>query len=240
MLYQRWQPFVPAAPVHAHIAALRDAGMGGRRIAAAAGLHYSTVRSLIHGKRGKAPSDRVRAATAAAILAVTYQPAGRTTVDATGTHRRLQALVAVGWSQARLAARLGMNRANFGALLARDRVNHSTAQAVAALYDELWDQDPPAATRHEQAGITRARRHAADHGWAAPMAWDDDSLDDPAAVPEGAAAPGAPARKLPAADELAWLKRQGDTVAGIAQRFGVSEASVHTALRRAAATEVAG
>lgn len=95
-----------------------------------------------------------------------------------GTRRRLHALTAVGWSAHALAERLGVTQGVVAALSTRTkRVHPSTAAAVRRLYDDLWDQTPPAA------GSERARRYAAAQGWPPPMAWDDDDLDDPAATP---------------------------------------------------------
>lgn len=74
----RWQPYVDADPVRAHVATLRAAGIGWRRIARIAGLNESVVWKLVHGDpaRGLAARQRVRPATAAALLAVTVDGRG--------------------------------------------------------------------------------------------------------------------------------------------------------------------
>lgn len=228
---------VPAAPVRAHVARLQAAGVGWRRIAELAGIGTGPMKKLLwgHRSRGHGPSTRVRPATAAAILAVRADlssPAAHAYIDATGTHRRLRALVSIGWSQRRLADALGLTRSNFGAMMTRTQVRGATARAVADLYEQLWNKTPAAANRWEETGISYARRYAAEHGWPPPMAWDDDTIDDPDATAD------VPTRmpvlpRLPSGDELLWLLTQGETIATLARRYGALELSVERAVYRA-------
>lgn len=104
---------------------------------------------------------------------------GGTVIDASGTRRRIQALVAIGWSQSKIAARLGWTPANLSALLRRDRTVAATARAVRDLYEELWDQAPPEDTHRDKIAAARARNHATKCGWLPPAAWDDDLIDIP-------------------------------------------------------------
>lgn len=104
-----------------------------------------------------------------------YLNGGPLTVDATGTRRRLRALACNGWTNDLLAARLGVSGSAVRAWTYNERVRRSTVARVAALYDQLWDQ-PGASSR------TAAR--AARAGWAPPLAWDDDTIDDPASRPD--------------------------------------------------------
>lgn len=174
---------VDAAPARAHVLELMKAGMGWKVVAARAGVAQGVVSALLYGKTGRAAAPkRIRPATAQALLAVaTPGPAdlspGRV-IDGTGTRRRLQALVALGWTQTALAERLGMELSNLGRLLAGGRVTAGRATAVAALYDQLWTRQPPAGP-----GRDRARKRAAAQGWPGPLAWDDATIDDPAATP---------------------------------------------------------
>jgi hypothetical protein len=177
--YGRWNPFVDAAPARAHVQALRDAGMGWRRIADHAGLSQRVVSMLLHGRTGRAPTKRIRPETAERLLAVTLDLADRQLVDAAGTRRRIQALVAVGWSQTRLADHLGILVTNLISVTRRDRVTVAKRRAVAKLYDELWNVEPPAGTRWERISVIRAQNLARREGWPRPMDWDDDRIDDP-------------------------------------------------------------
>jgi hypothetical protein len=111
--YGRWQPYVDASPARQHVEELRAAGMGLKLIARHSGVAHGALAKLIYGdaQRRLAPSKRIRPETERKILAVqaTIDTLGATVhVDATGTRRRLQALVAVGWSQSQLARRLDM------------------------------------------------------------------------------------------------------------------------------------
>lgn len=87
--FDRWQPFVDAAPVREHICALRAAGIGVERIAVLARISTSHVRELANpGRVGNPGVQRVRPATADRVLRVRIDQANRAPrshVDATGT-----------------------------------------------------------------------------------------------------------------------------------------------------------
>lgn len=228
--YGRWSPYVDAAPAAQHVAWLTYHDLGLKTIAARSGVPHGTLWKLVYGVPGRGPSKRIRQSTAERLLALRPTPdalAGGVTVDATGTRRRLQALVAIGWPQSRLGQRLGVDPSNMNALLTRSRVTAATARAVAALYDELWDTPAP-----QSPGATRARRHAAARGWPPPLAWDDDTIDDPEAVPDvGEAEPRRGGRKLHV-DDLEWAVRTGGTWADLPTRFGVRRDAIEQACRR--------
>lgn len=163
MAYGQWQPYVDADPVREHIEKLQTFGLGWMTIAALSGVPRGSVSKLIYGdaKRGMAPSKRVRPKTAAAILAIEPDmdvlPDGAM-IEGTGTRRRLQALIANGWAQNRLAERLGMHRTNLNKmLLGHNYVRCGTARAVTMLYNDLWDQAPPQAEHRAKISANRAR-----------------------------------------------------------------------------------
>jgi hypothetical protein len=173
--------FVDAEPVRAHVRSLMAAGVGWQRIARLSGVPSGGLSYLLYGdpKRGRPPTTKLWPSTAQRLLAVRADTelAGGAHVPADGTRRRLQALVAVGWSQSALARRLGMEPTNFFGLLGRTQVRADTARAARALYEELWNRTPRVETRHQRASITRARKLAAARGWLPPVAWDDDLID---------------------------------------------------------------
>lgn len=111
-----------------------------------------------------------------------FQP-GR--LDATGARRMLQALAAVGWSARALHARSDLYTTHIQVIRSgRARwVTAETERSVKALYDRLWDQCPPRGDRHQVGAITRTKLFAAQQGWAPPLAWDDEAIDDPTAEP---------------------------------------------------------
>jgi AraC-like DNA-binding protein len=106
---------------------------------------------------------------------------------AMGTHRRIQALVAIGWTLAEIGRRIGVHPTNVTRLVAGDQVWASTARAVSALYEELWNTRPPAETKQEKISRSRALNMAVARRWLPPMAWDDIDADPepPVAESEG-------------------------------------------------------
>lgn len=98
-----------------------------------------------------------------------------------GVQRRLRALARIGWGAAPLATGLGVPVKSVERWRRGDypTVMPETAARIAALYDRLWDRPPAPCS-----GTTRARAAAARAGWAPPLAWDDDTIDDPAATPQ--------------------------------------------------------
>lgn len=184
---------VDAEPVREHLEMLRASGLGWKRIAALAGVGDTAVCQLIYGRKAAVADPRhgerlkrVSRRTAEAILAV--QPSlellGRAVLVPSRPYaRRLQALVAIGWSGSQLARMLGSTPTNFRLLReyeadpAGARVTVSTARAVVALYERLALSRPPAATRGQRAAVTRSIAYAAARGWPRPMDWaavDDD------------------------------------------------------------------
>ena len=230
--YGTWKPLVDADPVRDHIQELRDAGIGWIRLADLVGVSTASLKGIVHGRRGNPPVKQVRAATAEKILAVRPDPAHvaeGALVDATGTRRRIQALAAVGFTFTSLAPHLGTNRLYVGDIATADKVMARTARKAAEVYDRLWDADPQ---RHgaTAVGVSRAKRLAAREGWPPPLAWDDETIDDPAAVPHAE-----PERRRlgDTASEIGWLLETGERdPETIARRLGVETGSVKRALAR--------
>ena len=87
------------------------------------------------------------------------------------TRRRLQALGAIGWTAADIAAETGLTRHavhDIRGRAARLWVSQATAQVIADVYDQLCMTVGPSE-------ITRQR--ARDYGWLPPLAWDDIDAD---------------------------------------------------------------
>ncbi|MGW2384345.1 hypothetical protein [Streptomyces sp. NPDC001658] len=163
-------------------------------LAARLDLPSGAFKNLMRGANGRPPGRTVRRETAEAVLG--YWPCledfpDTALIDATGTRRRAQALAVLGWSGGRLAPQVGMFKDNFNTCLRGERVSARFARKVAGLYDLLWTQRP------EDHGVppgvaSRVRSRAASAGFYGPLAWDDDTIDDPKAVPmTDASAPAA-------------------------------------------------
>lgn len=98
---------------------------------------------------------------------------GRTRkVDATGTHRRIQALMVNGWSLDQIMERAGYRKSGNWIKYDATTLHVNTAAKIAEVYNELWDKPGPSKWTRTYA----ERRH-----FLPPLAWDDDTIDDPAA-----------------------------------------------------------
>jgi hypothetical protein len=181
-VYGRARGNVPADEARDHLRSLTAAGIGVKQAALLSGVAYSTLARLLWGDagRGKPPNQHVRASTAARILAIEASAAnladgGR--VDATGTRRRLQALITIGWTRASLARQLHRSTASVRRTLTSASVTVATAEAVRDLYDQLWNTAPDESTPARHNASEAARIYAGQHGWLPPMAWDDIDTD---------------------------------------------------------------
>ncbi len=173
--YGRWRPLVDAGPVREHLAVLAGRGIKTKRVSQLSGISHPAIVRIAEGR-----TVRVRAQTAEAILAVQPSPdllTPRAHVDGAGTRRRLQALVAVGWTRSKLAEHIGIHHTNLCGIVTADSVRADTARKVAAAYDALWDRQPPMGTPADRRAAAAARREAAEKGWLPPAAWDDDLID---------------------------------------------------------------
>lgn len=109
-------------------------------------------------------------------------------VDATGTRRRIQALMCLGWSQSALERRSGIQQKVLSDHLYRDYVSTRSRDRIAELYEQLSHLIPPTENAGQRISVNKARAYARRHGWAPPLAWDDiDNDPEPAtAEPSGA------------------------------------------------------
>ncbi|WP_331731862.1 hypothetical protein OG298_45275 (plasmid) [Streptomyces sp. NBC_01005] len=188
----QWEPFVDAEPVREHLRQVNAAGMPYRAICERLGLaHESSLQHLMWGRGEHGPGRQVRCETAELVLS--YWPSmedfpDAARIDATGTRRRIQALAVRGWPRHVMAKRIGMDESNFRKAVNRDRITARLARQVAAVYDALWDQDP---LEHGVPlnAVSRVRADAARLGFWSALAWDDDTIDDPSAVPQTDAVP---------------------------------------------------
>lgn len=153
---------------------------------------------------------------------------GRLTyADPTGTRRRLQALGALGWSKAAIAAATGVHERQIAQLRSWDRpIWRSTAERVRRGYDALSMRLPP-----DTPTARRNRTDAARRGWLTPLHWDEGTIDDPAAEPWRPSRYGTRGSTV---EDIAWCIEGGETnPEAIAGRVGIAPTSVKDLLRKA-------
>lgn len=221
MAYGQWEPFVDAAPVREHLRAINASGMPISAVCERLGLpHTSSLQHLLYGRGEYGPGQQVRRETAQLVLS--YWPGladfpDHARIDPTGTRRRVQALAVRGWPRHLMATEIGMSATYFKKALHKDRITAHVARLVADLYDAWWDQDP---LEHglSRIAVNRVRADAARDGFHGPLAWDEETIDDPKA--------------LPATDAVQPVATEGDNVAA---RWLMGESVI---LDRAARSEV--
>jgi hypothetical protein len=95
-------------------------------------------------------------------------------VPSIGSVRRIQALMAAGWTGTYLAERLDVRRPNLPTHTRYPTIRAWKAKQIADLYDEV----------HMRAGPSeRTRARAELHGFLPPEAWEGVDIDDPTALP---------------------------------------------------------
>ncbi|MGY4543279.1 hypothetical protein ACVWY0_003212 [Arthrobacter sp. UYNi723] len=215
-----------------HVQAMvRDHGVSLRGIAEAAGVSAFIISDLNRNIKQAIHRDTEKAILAVTAEAVLARPNAEGFVPNIGGRRRIQALMAMGWRHQDLKPMLGLNTAN----IVHQQGEWFTKRkhdAIKELYDRLWDKRGPAGTL----SINRIIKA----GYAPPLAWDDETIDDPNAVPDfGAKAPG----RGPAAEgtvskadtlleDVEFLLSEGLTWEAITDRLGIVPKSLDKNLRR--------
>lgn len=211
---------VPAAPVRAHINALLADRWSMRAIAELAGVSAGVVSVVAAGKQ-----PTVRRVTARRILAVTpdrrFERINRAGfVLSTGACRRIEALLALGWRHDDISEAAGLPFRRSAVVLhqAGGWIAQTTHDGIVRAYEAL--SMTPGPSPH-----TRGR--SARLGYAPPLAWDDEDIDDPNATPNmGEAAHGMDL------DEWVRLVRYGEDPDRAAERCGVTLSAIARAAYR--------
>jgi hypothetical protein len=174
---------IDPAPVRAHIQRLQK-HMTLSGIAATVGSSASHLRKIMAGTH-----PTMRPDLAARILAVSATTQiGTHWVAGIGAQRRIQALAAIGYSFERIATLSdGCHKLNVRAIAyeERDWISSDYNESIKAVFDQLCMTPYAPRNGHERAGVTRIMKRATASGWAPPLAWDDETIDDPAAKPVG-------------------------------------------------------
>lgn len=170
---------VDATPIRRHLLVLRRT-MSFRNIAEAADLEYTSVWKIAHGHR-----RTVLRTTAEKVKAVTPTN-GHTLVSSVGSQRRIHALTAMGWTGHETGRRVGERRGhawtNITRVTQENQITAMLAHEISLVYEEMSKQTPPSGLANR-----RAKARAQQNKWAPPPAWEEESIDDPAAEPDWAA-----------------------------------------------------
>lgn len=214
-----------ATQVRVHIERLIARSWTQAQIAAAAGISQPAVSIILSQQY-----TGVHRNTAAAILDIRLDktpPIPRGLVDATGTRRRLQALMVLGYTLPDIAHRVRVAESSLHQTIDGrwEKVRTLTATKVTRVYRQLSTIPAPPTRTAEH-----ARNQGMAWGWHGPMAWAD--IDDPACEPDPEETP-APSHVH--ADDVAELAARGLDDAQIGRRLGVSP---RTVLRARAAHDI--
>jgi len=151
------------------------AGWSPCAIASAAGVPERTVRGGLDARSHGVNHLWTRRVAEALIASADWPTVGH--VPALGATRRVQALTAIGWTVADLAAARGVPAMTLSVIRGGKvrQVHAPTHRAIREMYDELSMTPGPSAI---------ARKLGADRGYVPPLGWADDAaLDDPDAGP---------------------------------------------------------
>jgi len=225
--YGTWQPYIDATPTRQHLLMLHNAGISYIQIGEQSGLHENHVRRIANGH-----SKQVRPETEQAVLALTVEGMQRKVLPVTGSARRLQALVAIGWPFTTLATYIGLNPRGICRINYQPYIFQSTADAIVKAYGQLKDQKP------EDHGVSlvgaqKSRALARRRGWPDPVWWEDyghidDPTFEPTSVDQGLSRNAlGDARR----EEIAHLGSFNLSIEEIADRLGLSVKHVREVLR---------
>lgn len=162
---------VDPAPAIKHIQKLLNEGATQKGIAEAAETSPVEIWAILTGRH-----PTIRQATRDRILAVT-QTVRFDVTDATGTVRRLRALIADGHTAAEITAAFGISTDTITRVLrgTLEIVSVRTANTVTAAYKAM---------AHTEGTSARNRLRGKREQWAPPECWDDINIDDPEAFPD--------------------------------------------------------
>lgn len=228
--------WVDAEPVRQHVYWLMSKGLTAYGIAHIAGVSSAQMSRLLGRDYPKA-STKIRAINAALLLSVKPDDhTDKTRVSAVGTQRRIRALYAIGWTGQHIADRLGCHRSLIQ-FWQQDTTTHvlgATADAIAEIYQQLHLTSGPSIQN-----VYRARKH----GWLPPLAYDDDTIDDPTfdpviedaddifdliAVEEATKRRGVRLTHIEKAAAIDLMLQRGMTHTDISIHFGMSKSwSIH-------------
>jgi len=169
-----------------------------KSLSLASGIRRGTILKL--RARATGPDSIVMLSTRTAIL-TSY----RNAYTPIGLARRLQAITAMGWSMGVVADGTPFSMDAYKRVrrgVTRQFVQHELGLCIVAAY-EKYGMTPAPVSRSS----TRTRKWAEAKGWRTALAWEDETIDDPAARPRGVTGSRRPQKTD--VDEIAVLRAIG-------------------------------
>jgi hypothetical protein len=209
---------VPADRASAHLDVLLAAGWTKKDVADAVGLWVTTVHKI-------RPGVDIHATTEPLILALRPEDSpnsSRSSHDATGFTRRVNGLLWMGHPVNSYAHRLGVSAGRVHNVKWLGRVSLGLHNRMVEVYDDLHFVPGPS-------WMTAAKARAMGH--IPPFAWD--TIDDPAAEPQGLRSVSSRRTYASTAEEYTHFKSLGMSDHAIARALGLRPDSLSQALLRA-------
>lgn len=165
--------YVDSDPARITLQHLLDAQVPLQALARSTGVSATGLEAIVSGRRTYL-QRRTADAIAGLTMASVYEQQADGMVPKIGAVRRVQALMAMGWTRDHLdaAGATSLPRLLHGQ---GDLVTARKWREIREVYDRLSMTPGPS---------SETRRRALERGYAPPLAWDEDSIDDPAASPQ--------------------------------------------------------
>lgn len=189
--------YVDAAEASEHINRLKSSGWTYRSIANESGMSADGIRLLAIGEWANV-SKRTFASVMAIPLTDGVADKGAQRLPNVGVRRRIEALAAAGYSQSQLADELGVTLQCVNYWHRTPRVSAATVAKIAALFERLQMIPGPS---------VRTRTLATSRCWVPPLAWDEDAIDDPDAMPDARVNVYASSRRLRALCRMGFSQK---------------------------------
>lgn len=194
--------------------------------------HGTNAGYLAHRRAGQKPCSGCREARLRYEKRRRYEfDTGRPRlIDATGSKRRIQALVALGWTYPAIAEEMGTSADLVHKLLNRyEVIRRDIAEKIAETYEQMSMTLPPRETRQQKRDASYALTVARKRGWVPPLAWDDiDDPDERPAEPEKVDGRLSVAQVI---EDAEWLADDGMNLTGVLFRLGIKRNTFRDQLR---------
>lgn len=177
----RMVPLAKTKQARAKVRTYQARGMTLTQMQKQTGVHLSTISEQLRFDR---PNMNRR--TYLALARMTFEePSDRALLDATGTRRRILSLWHDGFGPQFQAERAGWPKSNVQRVArgAVSRVEYGTARKFRELYEKLAESRPADFGIPERSA-RYVRGFALKHGGVPRECWDEDTIDDPEALPD--------------------------------------------------------